>query len=97
MDEPVLNGDSRVQAGREHLGSQLGEAEAAVMSLKSGSQYHLDTVGGRVWELLQEPRNVSEIRDLLLEEFEVDSAQCERDLLDLLVELQREGLIEVIE
>jgi hypothetical protein len=57
--------------------------------------YGLDAVGARIWSLIQEPRTVNEIRDILLEEYEVEPERCERDLLALLQKLADEGLIEV--
>jgi hypothetical protein len=48
-----------------------------------------------VWNLVQQPKSVLQLRDTLLEEYEVDPSRCERDLLDLLEQMRREGLIEV--
>jgi hypothetical protein len=52
-------------------------------------------VGARIWSLIQEPRTVNEIRNILLEEYEVEPERCERDLLVLLQRLADEGIIEV--
>ncbi len=69
--------------------------EAAILELNKGVYYGLDAVGARVWALLQRPRRVSEIRDALLAEYEVDARQWETDLLSLLERLSAEDLIEV--
>jgi Coenzyme PQQ synthesis protein D (PqqD) len=37
-----------------------------VFDLKSSVYYGLDTVGARIWNLIQVPRAVNEIRDILL-------------------------------
>jgi hypothetical protein len=55
----------------------------------------LDAVGARIWELIQDPRTVNEIRDALLEEYDVEMERCERDLLAFLDQLAAETLIEV--
>ena len=60
-----------------------------------GPSRNLNEVGARVWSLVQEPRNVSEIRDAILEEFDVDPSLCERDLLVLLRDLAGRALIKV--
>jgi len=52
-------------------------------------------VGAWIWNLIQEPRTVSEIQDVLLKEYDVEPGRCERDLLVLLQKLADEGLIEV--
>ena len=67
----------------------------AILDLKAGVYYGLDAVGARIWSLIQEPRTVNEIRDILLEEYEVEPERCERDLLELLQRLADEGIIEV--
>lgn len=67
----------------------------AILDLKAGVYYGLDEVGARIWNLLQEPKIVSEIRHTLLEEYDVEPERCERDLLALLQRLADEGLVEV--
>jgi hypothetical protein len=69
--------------------------EAAILNLKSGIYYGLNEAGARIWKLIQEPRTVNEIKDTLLQEFDVEPDQCETDLFALLEELLSKGLIEV--
>ena len=38
--------------------------EAVILNLGSGMYYGLDPVGARIWELLQEPRTVAEIKEI---------------------------------
>lgn len=57
--------------------------------------YGLDPVGARIWEVIQQPKPVYEVRDLILEEYDVELDVCERDLLSLLHKLSENGLIEV--
>jgi hypothetical protein len=85
--------DSSIVAAREQVSSDLG-GEVAILDLKSGTYYGLDAVGARIWSLLQEPRTVEEIRDVLVREYEVDDERCERDLVALLQRLADEGLVE---
>ena len=81
-------------AAKDQASSDLG-GEVAILDLKAGVYYGLDAVGARIWSLIQEPRTVNEIRDILLEEYEVEPEHCERDLLVLLRRLADEGLVEV--
>jgi hypothetical protein len=90
----VVSGDSTVVAAKDQVSSDLG-GEVAILDLKAGVYYGLDAVGARIWSLIQEPRTVNEIRNILLEEYEVQPERCERDLLVLLQRLADEGLIEV--
>jgi hypothetical protein len=41
--------------------------------------------------------SVASVRDTLVAEYEVDPGTCERDLLELLAEMARRGLVEVVE
>ena len=90
----MVSGDSTVVAAKDQVSSDLG-GEVAILDLKAGVYYGLDAVGARIWSLIQEPRTVNEIRDILLEEYEVEPERCERDLLVLLQRLADESLIEV--
>jgi hypothetical protein len=69
--------------------------EAVILNLKSGIYYGLNTVGARVWSLIQEPQTVSVVLDTLLEEYDVEPDRCESDLLALLQDLAGRELIEV--
>jgi hypothetical protein len=93
MDES-LRTSSIVVVAKEQVSCPLGE-EAAVLNLKNSVYYGLDSVGARVWTLLQQPRSVGELRDTLLSEYEVEARRCEQDLLALLESMRSEGLIEV--
>jgi hypothetical protein len=90
-----LSVHSIVIAASEQVSCPLGD-ESAILNLKNTVYYGLNPVGARVWSLLQRPRRISELRDALLEEFEVDADSCERDLLELLQKMRAEGLIEIV-
>jgi hypothetical protein len=72
------------------------EDETVILSLKNGSYFGLDPIAAQVWELIQEPRQVVEIRDRLLNEYDVEPEQCTRDLLELLDQLAGWDLVEVV-
>ena len=67
--------------------------EAIILHLKSGVYYGLSPVGARVWSLIQAPRPVSAVLDMLLEEYEVEPDRCESDLFALLQDLAVRELI----
>lgn len=85
---------STVVATSDQVSSDL-KGEVAILDLKAGVYYGLDEVGARIWHLIQEPRTVDQIRDTLLQEYEVEPDRCERDVLALLQRLSDEGLLEV--
>jgi hypothetical protein len=90
----MLSDRTVVVATRNQVSSDLG-GEAVILHLTSGTYYSLNEVGALIWSLLQQPREVREIRERVLAEYEVDPDQCAADLHKLLETLAREGLIEI--
>jgi hypothetical protein len=86
--------ESRVVASKDQVSSDLG-GEAAILNLKNSVYYGLDPIGARVWQLIQEPITLGQIRDVLRAEYDVEPAQLEADLRDLLQELAEQGLVEI--
>ena len=57
------------------------------------SIYTLNEVAARIWELIDGKRNMGEIRDMIVEEFEVSPEEAEKDLSELLQKLEKiEGI-----
>ncbi len=92
--ESAISTASVVSAGKDQVSCDF-EGEAAILNLRDNVYYGLDEVGALVWKLVQEPRQVNEILDLLLDQYDVDEERCMRDLLTLLSRLAGLGLIEV--
>jgi hypothetical protein len=90
----TVSRSSTVVAAKNQVSSDLG-GEVAILDLKAGMYYGLDEVGARIWELIQEPRAVREVHNMLLSQYDVERERCERDLLSLLQQLADEGLVEV--
>jgi hypothetical protein len=90
----MISRDSIVVAAHEQVSCNLA-GEAVILHLTSGVYYGLDAVGARIWNLIQVPMNVNDLRDVLLEQYDVDPDRCERDLVALLEDIAAQGLIEV--
>jgi hypothetical protein len=86
--------DSIISAGSDQLSCDV-QGETAILHVREGVYYGLDGVGTRVWELIQQPIRVRDLCDRLVAEFEVERAQCEGDLLQLLDDLNAAGLIRI--
>ena len=69
--------------------------EVVILEFNSGKYYGLNPVGTRIWNLIQEPRRVSDILDIILDEYDVEPDRCELDLLALLQDLAAHGLMEI--
>jgi hypothetical protein len=92
--EQLMSDSTIVIAARAQVSSDLG-GEAVILQLASGTYYSLNEVGARIWELLQQPVSVGELRARIEEEYEVDADTCAADLRRLLAALAREGLVEI--
>jgi hypothetical protein len=83
-----------VVAAKNQVSSELA-GEAVILNIDRGIYFGLNEVGARVWNLVQQPQKVSNLRDALLDEFQVNSERCEQDLLALIANLAHEGLVSV--
>jgi len=70
--------------------------EAVLLSMSDGEYYGLNEVGASIWQLIQQPRTVIEVRDALLAEYEdIEPAECERAVLSFLAEMIALNLVTV--
>jgi Coenzyme PQQ synthesis protein D (PqqD) len=89
-----LSNESRVVVSKDQVSCDLA-GEVAILNLKNGVYYGLDPVGARIWSLIQAPTTFAEIRDTLLDCYDVEKARLESDIRDLLDKLAEQGLVEV--
>jgi coenzyme PQQ synthesis protein D (PqqD) len=94
--EQGLSCESIVVATSQQVSCELG-AEAAILNMKNSVYYGLNPAGASIWKLLQKPRSIGEIRDIIAGEYDVGAERLEKDLLGLVKELVDEGLVEMAE
>ena len=66
-----------------------------ILNMKDSAYYGMDSIGKKVWALIQEQTSFQNILNHLLDEYDVDAETCRKDLVSLLDELAGVGLIEV--
>jgi hypothetical protein len=71
------------------------DGEMVALHVDNGTCYGFNATATRVWALIETPRRLGELRDALLEEFDVPPDVCEAQLRDLLSELEADGLVEL--
>jgi len=86
--------ESTVTVAQTQISCEVN-GEAVILHFDSGQYFSLNVVGTLVWKMIEQPRSVSQLRDAILREYDVEPERCERDLLGLLSELRERGLIEV--
>jgi len=72
--------------------SQEVNGETVILDLQSESYFGLDEVGTRIWQLLQEEKDLQKVFDALLQEYDVEAEQLEQDLIELVDKLIEAGL-----
>lgn len=76
-----------------HVMARHAGQETVLLDLDSGVYYTLDEIGSRIWELAAEARTLAEVSQSLIDEYDVDAATAERDVLEFASELEGRGLM----
>jgi len=92
LNNTILEQSTIVVSSQQVTGDLL-DGEVAILNLPDGVYYGLNDVGGRVWSLIQQPKTVRELKEILLQEYDVDAEICSKELIDLLQDLDKHGLI----
>lgn len=86
--------DAMIQVNKDYVYCNVDD-EMVLLGLEDGIYYGLNPVGAFIWEKIKEPMTIQEVRDAILEEFDVGKEECEQDLMELLHELAEKGLIDI--
>ncbi len=72
------------------------DGELVGLHIDNGTAYGFNGPATRIWALIEEPQTLDEICAVLTAEYEVDAQTCAADVTDVLEELEREGLVELV-
>jgi hypothetical protein len=96
MTNPSVDGERpwsrRVRQSAQAVSSRLGDA-GVLVHLQTNRIFEVNATGLRIWELAGEGRTLGEIEQTLQGEFEVEPERLRSELLALVAELSREGLL----
>ena len=71
------------------------DGELVALHIDNGTCYGFNGTATRIWALIEQPRRFSDLKNELTREFDVDPELCERQLGELLKELEADGLVEL--
>jgi hypothetical protein len=71
--------------------------EVAILDLERSLYFGLEGTAVQIWAALDQPCSVSELCDRIVAAFEVSRTECEADTIQLLSELQQQGLVETVQ
>ena len=74
------------------LAALVGE-ELVMMSAESGAYLGLNDVGAKVWEIIDQPKALSDICEGLAREFETTPQACQPEVEAFLTELEARGAV----
>ena len=83
---PQQNSDVRITV-------QCGES--VLLNVRTGQLHRLTVLGSVVWPRCTGTYSVERILSGIFETFDVTAAQAQSDLLDVLVQLQQDGLLHI--
>jgi len=84
--------NSRVRIQDDVLFQEL-QGEAVLLNLKTGVYLGLNAIGTRIWQLLQEDVALSRVMEVMLREYDVTQEKLSGDLLDLVAQMEQQGLL----
>ena len=84
--------NSRVRIQEDVLFQEL-QGEAVLLNLKTGVYLGLNQIGTRIWQLLQEDGALNRVVEVMLREYDVTPEKLAQDLLDLVGQMEKQGLL----
>lgn len=85
--------DNTILSRRPGLMTADMNGSAVMMDVMTGKYYNLGEVGGRIWELLEEPTDLAALVGKLTAEYDVTADRCRADILPFLEKLVKQGLL----
>ncbi len=68
--------------------------EAVILNTDNWVYYGLNGMGYGIWNMIQEPKRIDELKSMIIREYDVESEVCEQDLFAFIREMESQGLVE---
>ena len=91
----MLSNPTTVRAVSHQISTTIG-GEVVILNMNNGTYYGLEATGAYIWSLLEKPRTIQEIIDMVLLQYDVDRETCEREVEALVDELLAQKLVEIV-
>lgn len=83
-----------VSQSSEIMATNLDD-KLVMMSISQGEYYSLESVGARIWNLIEKPVSISDLCIDLAKEFEVNSEECKREVLEFITKLLQMEIVKI--
>jgi hypothetical protein len=71
------------------------DGDAILLNTRTNKYFALEKIGARLWELLKDDNTLIAAYQTLLDDYDVEPAELERDILELVAHLMEKSLVEL--
>ena len=94
MGASAINPNSVVTRSADIVAGVVA-GDLMMMSIESGKYYQLNISAGRIWDMLEQPRTVAELCEMLSRCFKVTSEDCQKEVMSFLDELASRKIVTI--
>ena len=92
-----MNLTQRYYIDKDKITHRVVDSEVVILNLESGNYYTINETGAIIWKALDDKKCLSEILDLLKNEYQcAEEKDFEKDMEGLISFLEKENIIEKI-
>ena len=90
--EKLLN--AKIVQNKEIDASDI-DGDKVMMNLERGIYFSLNSVGSRIWDIIENPTTTDDIVKVLLNEYDIAEEECKEAVVSFLKGLEVNGLITI--
>jgi hypothetical protein len=79
----------------EKIASRIIERQAFIVTPLDSTLHLLNEVGTRIWQLIEEKKNIEKIIEHICAEYDMDRLTIERDVREFIQILEKKGIVEI--
>ena len=89
-----MNIKSKITLSKNVFAQEIDE-ETIILDSETQEYFSINEIGKVIWSLIEEKKNLEEIKAEMLDMYEVPEEQLEKDLLNFIQALEQKGLIKI--
>ena len=89
-----MNIKSKITLSKNVFAQEIDE-ETIILDSETQEYFSINEIGKVIWSLIEEKKNLEEIKAEMLDMYEVPQEQLEKDLLNFIQALEQKGLIKI--
>ena len=89
-----MNINSKITLSKNVFAQEIDD-ETIILDSVTQEYFSINEIGKVIWSLIEEKKNLEEIKAEMLDMYEVPQEQIEKDLLNFIQALEQKGLIKV--